>query len=86
MTESNDPVLESRERIAGWVTKGLRAGTGLFVAAIILFFSGYVFSFNGLVTGSITFCLILGSAILAPAMVFNYGVKAANRADRDDTW
>lgn len=81
-----DPVLESRAKVAGWVSLGLRTGTALFVTATILFFSGFIFSFTSLLTGAITFCLIVGSVILAPSIVFNYGVKAAHRADRDGTW
>lgn len=81
-----DPILESRNRVAGWVSWGLRAGYGLFGLALVLFFAGIAISFNNLLTGAITFCLIVGSAILAPSIVFNYGVKAANRADRDGTW
>lgn len=86
MTDHDDPVLEARLRIAGWVSKGLRTGTALFVTATMLFFSGFIFSFNGYLTGTIAFCLIAGSVILAPSIVFNYAVKAANRADRDGTW
>jgi len=81
-----DPILESRNRVAGWVSAGLRLGYGLFAMALILFFAGFVLSFNGLLTGAITFCLIAGSVILAPSIVFNYAVKAADRADRDGTW
>lgn len=86
MTEETDPVLVARARIAGWVSKGLRTGTGLFVTATMLFFAGFLWGFNGLLTGAITFCLIVGSIILAPSIVFDYAVKAANRADRDNTW
>lgn len=86
MTEDPDPILAERKKIAGWVSKGLRAGYGLFGAASVLFFIGIIFSFTGTLTAAITFCLFVGSAILAPSIVFNYGVKAANRADRDGTW
>lgn len=86
MTDTDDPVLAARARVAGWVSTGLRTGYGLFAAATILFFAGFVFTFNSLLTSAITFCLIAGSAILAPSIVFNYAVKAANRADRDGTW
>jgi hypothetical protein len=86
MTAEDDPVLASRARIAGWVSLGLRTGYGLFALAMIVFFAGLVFEFNRLTTGTITFCLIAGSAILAPSLVFNYAVKAADRADRDGTW
>ena len=86
MSEQIDPVLASRQRVAGWVSMGLRAGYGLFATAMILFFGGFIFNFTSALTTAITFCLIVGSVILAPSIVFNYAVKAANRADRDGTW
>lgn len=86
MTAEDDPVLVSRTRIARWVSLGLRTGYGLFALAMIIFFTGQIFNFSRLTTGTITFCLIVGSATLAPSLVFNYAVKAADRADRDGTW
>ncbi|MGF1595785.1 MAG: hypothetical protein ACFCVK_02480 [Acidimicrobiales bacterium] len=86
MTDPADPVLETRARVASLVSKGLRIGYGLFGLAIVLFLVALVGGFTGLLTGAITFCLLVGSAILAPSIVFNYAVKAANRADRDGTW
>lgn len=86
MTEDPDPILDERKKIAGWVSKGLRTGYGLFATASALFLIGVIFGFTSPLTTTITFCLFVGSAILAPSMVFNYGVKAANRADRDGTW
>ena len=85
-TAETDPVLVSRARIAGWVSLGLRTGYGLFGLALVIFFGGLIFDLNRLVTGAITFCLLVGSAILAPSLVFSYAVKAATRADRDGTW
>jgi len=35
---------------------------------------------------AIVACLLVGSVVLAPAIVFSYAVKAADRADRDDDW
>ena len=86
MTEAQDPVLVARARIAGWVSTGIRTGSGLFILASVLFFAGMIFGFTGVLTAAITFCLIVGSAILAPSIIFSYAVKAANRADRDGTW
>lgn len=86
MTDHPDPILEERARIAGWVSKGLRTGSGLFALASALFFVGIISGFNGVLTGTITFCLFVGSAILAPSIVFSHAVKAATRADRDGTW
>jgi hypothetical protein len=84
--DPDDPILADRARIATWVSRGLRTGSALFAAACALFFTALLVGFGGLVTAAITLCLLLGSAILAPSIVFNYAVKAANRADRDGTW
>lgn len=83
---TDDPVLISRHRIARWVKLGLRTGYGLFAVALVLFFVALASQFTKLLAGAITFCLLVGSAILAPSLVFSYAVKAAHRADRDDTW
>lgn len=86
MSDVNDPVLESRARIATRVKWGLRLGYGLFALAMVLFFVALATSFTPVLSGAITFCLFVGSAILAPSIVFSYAVKAAHRADRDGTW
>ncbi|MCP3990823.1 MAG: hypothetical protein GY724_17230 [Actinomycetia bacterium] len=86
MTIDDDPVLASRARIAGWVSLGLRTGYGLFGLAMIIFFASTIFDLTRLTTGAMTFCLLVGSAILAPSLVFSYAIKAASRADRDGTW
>ena len=82
MTVGRDPVLVQRARIASWVSRGLRLGSALFAAAMAGFFGGLVFEFTDLLVTVIVVCLFVGSAVLAPAIVFNYGVKAAERADR----
>lgn len=86
MIDGSDPVLVRRAKIARWVSLGLRSGYGLFALAVVLFFAGIVFGFAGPLTAIITFCLIVGSFILAPAIVFQYAVKAADRADREGSW
>ena len=86
MTDPEDPVLVARARVATLVSFGLRTGYGLFGLATVLFFASLALGFHPAVTTTITFCLVVGSAILAPSIVFNYAVKAANRADRDGTW
>jgi hypothetical protein len=79
----DDPVLERRARIARWVTLGQRVGYGLFLLAIVLFVLGFAVGFDGWVGPTIVGCLVAGSLVLAPAIVFGYAVKAAERDDRD---
>ncbi len=78
---AGDPVLERRRRIAGLVKLGQRVGYGLFGLAIVLFAIGLVVGF-GPVTAGIVGAIVIGSLVLAPAIVFGYAVKAAERDDR----
>ncbi len=82
----NDPVLAQRAKVADLVSKGMRAGSALYVIASVVFFVGFMTGFTDTMVTLIVAMLIIGSLLLAPAMVFHYGVKAANRADRNDDW
>lgn len=86
MSDPADPVLERRNRIAHGVSLALRIGGGLYLAAAALFFLAVATSFSRNLTTVISLCLLLGSVVLAPAMVLHYAVKAANRADREGSW
>jgi hypothetical protein len=78
-----DPVRERRARIAKLVQLGSRLGYGLFLVAIVLFVVGFASGFDGFVRSATIGCLIAGSLVLAPAIVFGYAVKAAERDDRE---
>ncbi|MBA2281280.1 MAG: hypothetical protein M3527_00425 [Actinomycetota bacterium] len=80
-----DPVLARRARIASLVQAGKRVGYGLFAAAVVLMVVGAVASYESWLTTTIIVSLLVGSVVLAPAIVFGYGVKAAEREDRGDT-
>lgn len=77
-----DPVLERRARIVSLVRLGKRIGYGLFGLAIVAFAVGFVAGFGGLTGNLIVWSIIAGSVVLAPAIVFGYGVKAAERDER----
>jgi hypothetical protein len=78
-----DPVLVRRRRIARWADLGQRTGYLLFGAAVVLFVVGFATGFPGWLGGTIIGLLILGSVVLAPAIVFGYAVRAADREDRE---
>jgi hypothetical protein len=80
--DATDPVLSRRRRIAGLVTAGKRLGYGLFALAVVLFFAGLAAGFTDPLTTVIVASLLVGSAVLAPAIVFGYAVRAAERDDR----
>lgn len=81
-----DPVLVKRARIARWVDLGQRVGYGLFGVAMVAFVIGFAVGLEGWVVSLIVGCLVVGSIVLAPAIVFGYAVRAADRADREDSW
>lgn len=80
---TSDPVLDRRRRIARLVSVGQRLGYGLFGAAVVLFLVGFATGF-GTVGPVIVACIVVGSVVLAPAIVFGYAVGAAEREDRQE--
>jgi len=84
VTQANepDPVLAQRARVAKLTETGQRVGYALFGLAIALFIVAAATQFSGLLVVGITACLAIGSLVLAPAIVFGYAVKAAEREDR----
>ena len=62
---------------------GKKIGYGLFLIAMILFFVGFITEFSGELTGVIVTCLVAGSLVLAPAIVFGYAVRSAHREDHE---
>jgi len=78
-----DPVLARRARIAKLCELGQRIGYSLFGLAIVLFMVGFIGSYSDLLVTAIVLCLGIGSVVLAPAIVFGYAVKAAEREDRE---
>lgn len=77
-----DPVLERRERIRLLVKLGKRFGYGLFLVAIVGFFAALVTGPTALLVGVVVGSIAVGSLLLAPAIVFGYGIAAAEREER----
>jgi hypothetical protein len=80
---SADPIRERRARIAKLVEVGQRVGYGLFGLAVVAFVIGFVVGFGGATVTIVVTSLVVGSLVLAPAIVFGYAVKAAEREDRE---
>jgi hypothetical protein len=60
-----------------------RLGYLCFGIAIVTFVIGFIVSFNAAVSTVVITSMIVGSALLAPAIVLGYAVKAAERDDRE---
>ncbi len=61
---------------------GQRVGYTFFAVAVALFAAGLIAGFTALFAVLVVAALGLGSVTLAPAIVLGYGVKAADREDR----
>lgn len=83
---SADPIRVKRAKVADLVSKGIRLGSGFYVLASVVFFVAFMTGFTTTATIIIIGAMAIGSLFLAPALVFKYGVKAAERADRDNSW
>ncbi len=80
---STDPVRLRRARIARAVEVAQRVGYALFGVAMVGFVVGFVAGFDGAHVAVVVTCLVVGSVVLAPAIVLGYAVKAAEREDRE---
>ena len=80
---ADDPVRARRARIARLVDVGQRLGYTLFGLAVVLFIVGFVAGYSGGLVVAIVSALVVGSLVLAPAIVFGYAVRAAEREDRE---
>jgi hypothetical protein len=78
-----DPVLVRRRQIARWADLGQRTGYLLFGLAVILFVVAATTGLPGAIVTAIIVTMVLGSLVLAPAIVVGYGVRAADREDRE---
>jgi hypothetical protein len=80
---STDPVRARRERVARFTRLANRVGYLCFGVAIVTFVVGFVVSFNAAVATIVIAAIVVGSILLAPAIVLGYAVKAAEREDRE---
>lgn len=82
---TDDEVLAHRARLAGYVKLAKRVGYGLFAYAVLAFVGGAIFGFAGWLINTIVAAMAIGSLLLAPAIVFGYGIRAAEREERGET-
>ena len=78
-----DPVRARRRKIAKYTLLANRIGYLFYALAIATFIIGFAISFNGAVSAIVIGSLIIGSILLAPAIVLGYAIKAAEREDRE---
>ena len=80
---ADDPVLQRRARIARWVSLAKRIGYGLLLLAIVAFVVAAIAGFpSGVVTLTVV-ALIAACVVLPVPIVLGYGLRAAEREDRE---
>ena len=80
----SDPVLARRDRIRKLCELGSKVGYSCFGAAMLLFVVAFIADFPSWIVTIIIAAMVLGSVTLLPAIVFGYGVKAADAEDRGE--
>ena len=83
VSPADDPVLVRRRQVARLVSLGKRVGYGLLLVAIAAFVVGAVGDFTPLLTRVVAVSMAGCTLTLAPAIVFGYAVRAAEREDRE---
>jgi hypothetical protein len=78
-----DPVRARRTKIARWTLLANRVGWLLVAAAVATFVIGFAIGFSAAVATIVLVALVAGFVLLAPSIVLGYGVKAAEREDRE---
>lgn len=77
-----DPIRRRREVISIWTQRAKRIGYLCFGISIISVAVGLLWRFTPLIGNIATSALVIGSVMLAPAIVLGYAVKAAEREDK----
>ena len=83
---TDDPVRARRRQIARWSLLANRIGDLCFGVAIAVFVFGFAIGFTPATVSVVVVAMVVGSVLLAPAIVLGYAVKAADREDRDGDW
>ncbi len=83
MVSAEDPVVVRRTRIARWVGLAKRVGYGLLLLAVVTFVIAAATGFPSGVTTATVVALIAACVVLPVPIVLGYGIRAAEREDRD---
>jgi hypothetical protein len=80
-SRGDDPVRARRARVALLAARARALGWALFGLAVLAFAAGLILGLTALVVVVVVTALVLGSLLLAPAIVIGFGVRAAERED-----
>lgn len=80
--QTPDPVRRRRSLIAVWTKRANRFGYLAFGVSIVAVAVGLIDTFTPLVGRIATAGLVIGSILLAPAIVLGYAIKSAEKEDK----
>jgi hypothetical protein len=84
VVSNEDPVRARRARIAGRVRWGMRAGYLALAVAIVAFLAAVPLDFPTIVVNVSVGGLVAACVFLPLAIIVSYGIRAAEREERDD--
>jgi lipopolysaccharide export LptBFGC system permease protein LptF len=80
---AHDPVRERRAQVARWSLLANRIGYLFVAVAMALFVIAFAVGFSSTMATLVIVSFVIGCVLLAPSIVIGYGVKAAEREDRE---
>ena len=80
--QTPDPIRRRRSLIAVWTKRANRFGYLAFGVSIVAVAVGLIDTFTPLIGRLATAGLVIGSILLAPAIVLGYAIKSAEKEDR----
>lgn len=80
--DTEDPVRRRRQLVATWTRRANRLGYFIFGLAVASFVVAFATDFSGPLVTVTAVSLVVGSILLAPAIVLGYAIKAAEKEDR----
>lgn len=85
-TAPPDPVLARRAVVARWTLLANRVGYLILALGVALFVVAFAVGFSSTMATAVIVCLVVSSLLLAPSIVLGYAVRAADRADAEQSW
>ena len=81
-SHAHDDVVARRARLKRIVSLGQRTGYGLYAASLVCGAVGIRWGYTPLLSTLIAVALVAGSMLLLPTIIMGYGIKAAEREER----
>ena len=78
-----DDVAARRARLKRVASLGQRAGYGLYAASLVCGAAGIRWGYTPLLSTLIAVALVVGSMLLLPTIIMSYGIRAAEREERE---